>query len=310
MRLRVLLEAHHGATYEQILAMARTAEEAGFEAFFRSDHYLGIERDNPRFVPTDSWSTLAGLARETGRIRLGTLVTAATFRLAGVLAVTVATVDAMSGGRVELGLGAAWYTQEHEMFGIPFPPISERFDRLEEQLCIVTGLWTTPPGERFSFEGKHYRVAACANFPRPAQSPRPTVIVGGGGPRRTPTLAARFADEFNAGFGPGVGERFARFRQVCEEVGRDPATVHLSAAVPVFCGQDEAEAARRAASIGQSRLREQAVCGRPDAVVERLVQLAETGADTIYFHGFAGEDLDHLRLLGSEVLPRLAPTRL
>jgi alkanesulfonate monooxygenase SsuD/methylene tetrahydromethanopterin reductase-like flavin-dependent oxidoreductase (luciferase family) len=178
IRLRVLLEAHHGATYEQILALARTAEEVGFEAFFRSDHYLGIERGNPRFVPTDSWTTLAGLARETRGVRLGTLVTAATFRLPGVLAVTVATADAMSGGRVELGLGAAWYTQEHEMFGIPFPPIKERFDRLEEQLSIITGLWTTPPGERFSFQGEHYQVDQCANFPRPAQSPRPKLIVG------------------------------------------------------------------------------------------------------------------------------------
>ena len=306
MRLRVLLEAHHGATYEQILALAQTAEEAGFEAFFRSDHYLGVERGNPRFVPTDSWTTLAGLARETRRVRLGTLVTAATFRLPGVLAVTVATADAMSGGRVELGLGAAWYTQEHEMFGIPFPPIKERFDRLEEQLSIITGLWTTPPGERFSFQGEHYQVDQCANFPRPAQSPRPKLIVGGGGPRRTPALAARFADEFNAGFGPGVGELFVRFRRICEEVGRDPATVHLSAVVPVFCGSDEAEVTRRAQTMNRGPLLDQAVCGSPDAVVEHLAQVAETGADTIYFHIFDVEDLDHLRLLGAEVLPRLA----
>ena len=305
MRPRVLLEAHHGATYEQILAHALTAEEAGFEAFFRSDHYLGVERGNPRFVPTDSWATLAGLARETRRVRLGTLVTAATFRLPGVLAVTVATVDAMSGGRVELGLGAAWYTEEHQMFGIPFPPIKERFDRLEEQLSIITGLWTTPPGERFSFEGRHYRVDECANFPRAAQSPRPTLIVGGGGPRRTPTLAARFADEFNAGFGPGVAERFVRFRRICEELGRDPAGVRLSAAVPVFCGADQAEVTRRVGTMSPGPLLDQAVCGTPDAVVRRLMEVVESGADTIYFHVFDVEDLDHLRLLGREVLPRL-----
>jgi F420-dependent oxidoreductase-like protein len=307
MRLRVLLEAHHGATYEQILALARTAEEAGFEAFFRSDHYLGVERGNPRFVPTDSWTTLAGLARETRRVRLGTLVTAATFRLPGVLAVTVATADAMSGGRVELGLGAAWYTQEHEMFGIPFPPIKERFDRLEEQLSIITGLWTTPPGERFSFQGEHYQVDQCANFPRPAQSPRPRLIVGGGGPRRTPALAARFADEFNAGFGPGVGERFVRFRRICEEAGRDPATVHLSAVVPVFCGSDEAEVTRRRQTMSGGPLLDQAVCGSPEAVLENLERVAETGADTIYLHIFDVDDLDHVRLLGAEVLPRLTP---
>jgi F420-dependent oxidoreductase-like protein len=306
MRLRVLLEAHHGATYEQTLALAQTAEEAGFEAFFRSDHYLGIERGNPRFVPTDSWTTLAGLARETKRLRLGTLVTAATFRLPGVLAVTVATVDGMSGGRVELGLGAAWYTQEHEMFGIPFPAIEERFDRLEEQLSIITGLWTTPPGERFSFAGKHYRIDECANFPRAVQSPRPPLIVGGGGPRRTPTLAARFADEFNAGFGPEVTGRFARFRRICEEVGRDPATARLSVVVPVFCGSDESEVARRVRTMSRGPLLDQAVCGGPDAVVERLAEVAQAGADTVYFHVFDVEDLDHLRLLGAEVLPRLA----
>jgi F420-dependent oxidoreductase-like protein len=306
MRLRVLLEAHHGATYEQTLVLAQTAEEAGFEAFFRSDHYLGIERGNPRFVPTDSWTTLAGLARETKRLRLGTLVTAATFRLPGVLAVTVATVDGMSGGRVELGLGAAWYTQEHEMFGIPFPAIEERFDRLEEQLSIITGLWTTPPGERFSFAGKHYRIEGAANFPRAAQSPRPPLIVGGAGPRRTPALAARFADEFNAGFGPEVTGRFARFRRICEEVGRDPATVRLSVVVPVFCGSDESEVARRVGTMSRGPLLDQAVCGGPDAVVERLREVAEAGADTVYFHVFDVEDLDHLRLLGAEVLPRLA----
>jgi F420-dependent oxidoreductase-like protein len=306
MRPRVLLEARHGATYEQTLALARTAEEAGFEAFFRSDHYLGVDRENPRFVPTDSWTTLAGLARETRRVRLGTLVTAATFRLPGVLAVTVATVDAMSGGRVELGLGAAWYTQEHRMFGIPFLAIGERFDRLEEQLAIITGLWTTPPGERFSFTGKHYRLEGCANFPRPTQSPHPPLIVGGAGPRRTPALAARFADEFNAGFGPEVGRRFERFRQVCREVGREPAAVRLSVVVPVFCGSDQAEAARRARALPPGRLLEQAVCGTPELVVERLAEVAAAGADTVYFHLFDVEDLDHLRLLGAEVLPRVA----
>ncbi len=306
MRLRILLEAHHGATYEQTLAMARTTEESGFEAFFRSDHYLGISRNNPRFVPTDSWTTLAGLARDTSRVRLGTLVTAATFRLPGVLAVAVATADAMSGGRMELGMGAAWYTQEHEMFGIPFPATGERFDRLEEQLSIITGLWSTPPGERFSFAGKHYRIDECANFPRPAQSPRPPLIVGGAGPRRTPTIAARFADEFNAGFGPGVSGRFVRFRQICEGVGRDPATVRLSAVIAVFCGADEAEVARRTGTMASGRLLEQAVCGSPSAVAEAVAELSAAGADTVYLHIFDVDDLDHIRLLGAEVLPRVA----
>jgi F420-dependent oxidoreductase-like protein len=201
MRVRVLLEPHHGATYAQILAMARATEDAGFDAFFRSDHYLGIDPDDPGYRPTDSWTTLAGLAVQTERVRLGTLMTASTYRRPGPLAITVATVDAMSGGRAELGIGAAWYEREHRFFGIPFPPLGERFDRLGEQLDIITGLWATAPGERFSYHGQHYQLEECASIPRPVQR-RPPIIIGGAGPRRTPALAARFADEFNSGMGP------------------------------------------------------------------------------------------------------------
>ena len=273
MRLRVLLEARHGVTYEQLLAMARTAEEAGFDAFFRSDHYLGIEPDNPRLEPTDSWTTLAGLARETERIRLGT----------------------------------GWFQREHEAYGIPFPDRGERFDRLEEQLAIITGLWTTPPGERFSFQGTHYAVDDCANFPRAGQAPHPKLIVGGTGPRRTPRLAARFADEFNCGFPAGAGERFARFREVCEGTGRDPASVRLSVCIPVVCGRDPSEVARRTEASGAARLLQQGVCGPPDAVVERLGALAEDGADTIYLHLYDAADTDHVRLLADEVARQVRP---
>src|ERR1700722_19370764 len=229
MRIRVLLEPHHGASYAQILALARATEEAGFDAFFRSDHYLGIDADDTGYRPTDSWTTLAGLAVQTERVRLGTLVTASTYRYPGPLAVAVATVDAMSGGRAELGIGAAWYEREHRYFGIPFPPLGERFDRLTEQLEIITGLWRTAPGERFSYQGQHYQLKECASIPRPAQQ-RPPIIIGGAGPRRTPKLAARFADEFNSGMVPntdGLAERFANFRRVCEQSGRDPAQVRL-----------------------------------------------------------------------------------
>src|SRR6266536_5640873 len=170
MRLRILMEPRHGASYEQTLALARTTEESGFDAFFRSDHYLGIDSADPAYTPTDSWTTLAGLAIETQRVRLGTLMTASTFRYPGPLAICVATVDAMSGGRVELGIGAAWYEREYQSFGIPFPSTGERFDRLEEQLAIITGLWTTPAGQRFSFGGKHFQIDECANFPRPHSS--------------------------------------------------------------------------------------------------------------------------------------------
>ncbi|HEX6470672.1 MAG TPA: LLM class F420-dependent oxidoreductase [Streptosporangiaceae bacterium] len=305
MRVRVLLEPLHGGTYDQILALARATEEAGFDAFFRSDHYLGVAPEEDGYRPTDSWTTLAGLARDTSRVRLGTLLTAGTFRLPGVLAVTVATADAMSGGRVELGLGAAWYEREHKSLGIPFPPLKDRFDRLEESLAVITGLWRTPPGESFSFSGKIFQLDGCRNPPRPAQSPHPPIIVGGAGPRRTPRLAARYADEFNAAFGPGMEERYDVFRRACEEIGRDPATVRLSYVIPVACGADKAEVDRRMESIGSPRLREAAASGPPEAIAERLAELAAAGADTIYFHIYDIHDVDHVRLLGEQVLPLL-----
>ena len=303
MRIRVLLEPHHGATYAQILAMARAAEEAGFDAFFRSDHYLGIDPDDTGYRPTDSWTTLAGLAVQTERVRLGTLMTASTYRQPGPLAIAVATVDAMSGGRAELGIGAAWYEREHRFFGIPFPPLGERFDRLGEQLDIITGLWATRPGERFSYHGQHYQLEECASIPRPAR--RPPVIIGGAGPRRTPALAARFADEFNSGMAEGVAERFANFRRICEQSGRDPAQVRLSTTLPVCCGETRAEAARRAEALGEHGLRmlRLGVTGDPGDVTGRLAELAEASADTVYFHLYDAADLDHIRLLGRDVLP-------
>src|SRR5687768_12581759 len=202
MQLRIFTEPQQGASYDDQLAVARLAEELGFDAFFRSDHYLKMGGVSGRPGPTDSWVTLAGLARETSTIRLGTLVTSATFRHPGPLAISVAQVDAMSGGRVELGLGAGWFEAEHEAYAIPFPPVGERFARLDEQLAIVTGLWRTPAGERFSYSGRHYSVVDSPALPKPVQSPRPPVIIGGGGPKRTPRLAAQFADEFNLPFSP------------------------------------------------------------------------------------------------------------
>jgi F420-dependent oxidoreductase-like protein len=305
MRLRLLLEPRHGGTYQQILTLAQATEAAGFDAFFRSDHLLGVDPADPAYLPTDSWTTLAGLARDTSRVRLGTLLTAGTYRLPGQLAVVAATVDGMSGGRVELGLGAAWYGREHEAFGIPFPQLKERFDRLEEQLAIIRGLWTTKPGERFSFSGRHYRLRDCATPPRPAQAPHPPIVVGGAGPRRTPALAARFADEFNAAMGGGARERFAVFHRACERIGRDPATVRQSVVLPVACGMDKAEVERRRQVIGSPMLRDEAVCGSPEMVVDRLAELERDGADTVYVHFYDIDDLDHVRLLGAEVLPKV-----
>ncbi len=305
MRLRVLLEPHHGATYEQILALARAAEEGGFDAFFRSDHYLGIDANDTTYQPTDSWTTLAGLAVQTHTVRLGTLVTASTFRLPGQLAVEVATVGQMSGGRAELGIGAAWYEREHQYFGIPFPPLRERFDRLEEQLAILTGLWDTRPGERFSFDGKFYQVQDCASIPRPAA--RPKIIIGGAGPRRTPTLAARYADEFNGALGMDVAGRFANFRRICEDVaGRDPASVRLSGTLPVCIGSSPQDLRRRKESLGEpgARLLAAGVTGTAGDVIRAVESLAAQGADTVYFHLYGPGEVEHVRLLGSEVVSR------
>jgi F420-dependent oxidoreductase-like protein len=308
MRLRMFTEPQLGATYHQQLAIARLAEEQGFDGFFRSDHFLAFGGSG-RPGPTESWATLAGLARETTRIRLGTLLTSATFRFPGPLAIAVAEVDAMSGGRVELGLGAGWYEQEHRSYAIPFPPLGERFERLEEQLAIVTGLWGTPDGSKFSYDGRHYQIVDSPALPKPVQSPRPPVIVGGLGSRRTPRLAARFADEFNAPFArpEHASQLFSAAQVACETAGRDPATLRLSAAITTVCGADEAEVAHRAAAIGQtvSDLRASGACGTPAEVVDRLAEWGEQGAGTLYLQLLDIRDLDHVRLLGEEVLPKL-----
>jgi F420-dependent oxidoreductase-like protein len=315
MRLRVLLEARYGATWEQLNQYALATEEAGFDAFFRSDHFLSIGFET-RLRPTDSWTTLAGLALTTSRVRLGTLMTAATFRYPAQLAVEVATVDAMSGGRVELGLGAAWMEPEHQYFGIPFPSLRDRFDRFEEQLIIINGLWTTPAGERFSFAGQHYQLDDCPTFPltgheQPGTAgirPRPRIIIGGGGPRRTPSLAARFADEFNTGFFSETwSERWAYVRRLAAENGRDPAAIRLSTIVAVCCGTTQAEAQGRAEFVGEAGeyLLRSGVVGTPRDVLDRLGELARAGFDTVYFHLFDGADTDHIRLLGQEVVPHV-----
>ena len=308
MKLRVLMEPRHGATYDRILAMARATEEAGFDAFFRSDHYLGIDSDDAGYLPTDSWTTLGGLARETSRVKLGTLMTAGTYRTPAVLAMAVASVDQMSDGRVILGIGTGWYEREHQAFGIPFPSMGERFDRLEEALAIITGLWTTPPGKTFSFEGRFWRLEQCANFPFLVQRPRPEIVIGGTGPRRTPLAAARFADEFNSGAGHGVAERFANVRRVCEEIGRDPDSLRLSATHQVICGATRVEAQERLARLGPpgERMLANGVVGTPSEIVDELHRLAEDGCEIVYLHIFDIDDLDHIALIGSEVVPRVA----
>ena len=307
--VRIFVEPQQGATYDTLVTMAQAVEAAGFDAFFRSDHFLAMGGDGLP-GPTDAWVTLAGIARETERIRLGTLVTSATFRLPGLLAVEVAQVDAMSGGRVELGLGAGWYDAEHSAYGVPFPPLGERFERLEEQFAILTGLWRTPVGEKFGFDGRHYHLQDSPALPKPVQQPHPPLIVGGGGARRTPRLAATYAQEFNLPFSSlaDTEAQYGRVRAACEDRGRDPGTLRLSAAQVVCCGADEAEVERRAANIGRKpdELRANGAAGTPDEVVARLEAFAGIGAQTIYLQVLDLRDLEHIELLAREVLPRVS----
>ncbi len=310
MQLRVFTEPQQGATYDDLLRVARTAEDAGFDAFFRSDHLARIGAGDPGPGSTEAWLTLGGIARETSRIRLGTLVTSATFRLPGLLAIAVAQVDQMSGGRVELGLGSGWYEREHEAYGVPFPSVGERFDRLEEQFEIVTGLWSTPPGTRYSFNGQHYTLTDAPALPKPVQQPRPPLIVGGKGARRTPMLAARFADEYNVAFeGPEVCRRqFDRVRAACEESGRDPRSLTFSVAQTVAVGRDDAEARRRLEATGSSAddLRDgHGVVGTVSEVVDQLGPFAELGVSRVYCQVLDLGDLDHVELLGGDLAAQI-----
>ena len=309
MQLRIFTEPQEGATYDQLLAVAHVTEETGFDAFFRSDHYLKISAPDAGPGSTDAWTTLAGLARDTHRIRLGTLVSPVTFRQPASLAISVATVDAMSGGRVELGLGTGWHQPEHDAYGIPFPGLGERFDLLEEQLEIVKGLWTTPEGSTFSYEGAHYRLVDSPALPKPVQRPTPPIVMGGFGATRTPRLAALHADEFNTPFGrldDFVAQR-DRVRAACEAIGRDPDSMIYSAALCVACGIDDHEVQRRAEAIGRDAadLCTNQAGGTVEQLVDTLGRWAEAGAERVYLQVLDLDDLDHVRLLGGEVLPQV-----
>lgn len=311
MDFRIFTEPQQGASYADLLRVARLTEDAGFDAFFRSDHVLAMGGVDGRPGPTDAWTTLSALGRETERIRLGTLVTSATFRLPGMLAVAVAQADDMSGGRIELGLGSGWYEAEHTAYGIPFPPVSERFDRYAEQLEILTGLWATPPGEHFSYAGKHYTITDSPALPRPVQQPGPPVIIGGFGAKRTPALAARFASEFNVPFSPleKVSIQFDRVDAACREIGRDPSDLPRSVAHTLVLGRDDAEVGRRAAAIGREdddELRSNPLAGTPARVVDAIGRWrAETGISRLYLQVLDLDDLAHIELFASEVAPQL-----
>jgi F420-dependent oxidoreductase-like protein len=310
VELRIFTEPQQGATYGDLLKVARASEDAGYDGFFRSDHYLAMGSADGLPGPTDAWTTLAGLAVQTSRVRLGTLMTAATFRLPGPLAITVAQVDQMSDGRVEIGIGSGWFAGEHTAYGIPFPPLGDRFDIYTEQLEILTGLWSTPLGERFSYEGKHYQLADSPALPKPAQRPRPPVIIGGTGAKRTPALAARFADEFNLPFvdAETAAAQYERVDEACRAIGRDPAGVIRSTAQTACVGWDDAQVARRADAIGRSveDLKQNGFAGTPAELVDKIGQWRErTGITRIYLQIMDLHDFDHLELIAAEIAPQL-----
>jgi F420-dependent oxidoreductase-like protein len=309
MELCIFVEPQQGATFDQQLAMALTTEAQGFTGFFRSDHFLKMGDINGLPGPTDTWMTLGAIATRTERIRLGSLVCSATFRLPGPLAIAVAQADHMSGGRVELGIGAGWFGDEHTAYGIPFPTTGNRFDALAEQLDIITGLWRTPLGEQFSYEGTHYSLVGSPALPKPLQPAGPPIIIGGYGPRRTPALAAAHATEFNVPFPRPDAFVIQRDRVVaaCEAIGRDPADLRFSVALVVCCGADDEQVELRAGAIGRAsdELRANGLAGTPAEVLDGLATWTELGAERIYLQVLDIADTEHVELLGEQVLPLL-----
>ncbi|MFO7192001.1 MULTISPECIES: LLM class F420-dependent oxidoreductase [Thermocrispum] len=307
MDLMIFTEPQQGATYSDLLRVAQATEAAGLDGFFRSDHYLTMGGSGLP-GPTDAWTTLSALAVQTKTIALGTLVTSATFRLPGPLAIAVAQADVMSGGRIAFGIGAGWFEAEHTAYGIPFPSVKERFDRLEEQLEIITGLWATPEGETFSFQGKHYTVTDSPALPKPGR--RIPVIMGGTGPRRTPALAARYATEFNVPFvdADTASRQFERVAQACDDIGRDPSEMVRSLAHTLVIGRTSADVARRAEALGRSPedLVGNPLAGTPAEIVDQLGQWRDkTGISRVYLQMLELDDLDQIELIASEVAPQL-----
>jgi F420-dependent oxidoreductase-like protein len=306
MKLRIFTEPQQGASYQTLLRVAKATEDLGFDAFFRSDHYLKMGDVSGLPGPTDAWITLAGLALQTSRIRLGTLMSPATFRYPGPLAISVAQVDQMSEGRVEFGFGAGWFDAEHKAYAIPFPDLRERFDRYAEQLAIITGLWETPVGEKFNFTGTYYTVTDSPGLPKPAQLPRPPVLIGGAGPKRTPLLAARYADEYNVPFS-SIGDAsaaFDRVREACAAAGREEDSMIYSVAQVICCGRTPGEIAKRAAAIGREvdELRADGLTGTPEEIGDKIAEFAGIGATRMYLQVLDLDDIDHLELV-AELIP-------
>lgn len=304
----IFTEPQQGASYDTLLAVAQRAEALGFEGFFRSDHFLKMGGVTGLPGPTDAWVTLAGLARETSTIRLGTLVTPVTFRSPGLLAVSVAQVDQMSGGRIELGIGAGWYEAEHTAYGFDFPDAAKRFDDLADQLAIIESMWSTPVGETFSYSGTVHSVTDSPGLPKPVQRPLP-IIMGGGGPTRTPALSARYASEYNVAFAP-VAEftkRKQRVEAACAAANRE-RPMRYSLGILACTGETESDVVRRAAAIGRepAELRENAAAGSAQEAATTIRTFIDAGAERIYLQILDLSDLDHLDFIANEVVPLLA----
>lgn len=312
MDLRIFTEPQLGASHADLLAVARATRDGGFSAFFRSDHLLTMG-DNPGLPgPSESFVNLGAIAAVVPDIRLGTLVTSATFRHPSITAIAAAQIDDISGGRMELGIGSGWFEPEHRAYGIEFGTFGDRFEKLTEQLEIITGLWAAPAGGTFDYSGKNYTLSGAPGLPKPVQrdthgTPRLPIIIGGTGPKRTPALAARFADEFNCGFSDldFTTAQFDRVRTACEAVGRDPGSLVYSAAHPVVVGSNEAEFTRRAAAIGRDpeTARQSPFAGTVDEVVDTLGAWAAAGLQRAYLQVLDLSDLEHIALLSAEVLP-------
>ncbi len=306
MQFRIFTEPQQGASYSQLLAVAQAAESHGFDGFFRSDHFMVMGDGDGMPGPTHAWVTLAALARDTSTIRLGTLVSPITFYRPGPLAISVAQVDEMSGGRVELGIGAGWYEAEHAAYGIPFPATGERMSRLEEAVEQIVGLWTTPMGETYSHDGVFHQMTDSPALPKPVQAPHPPIIIGGRGKKRTPALAARYASDFNLPFGPPADtvEIMDRVRAACETIGRDPDEITYSVAQVLCVGETEADVDRRAAVIGREpdELRENGMAGTVDQVQAKVEEFAALGVERMYLQVLDLADLDHIDLASTTLI--------
>ncbi len=312
MRYALMTEPQQGLSYDEILAIARTAEKSGIEAFFRSDHYASFPGASG-LPTTDAWTTLGGLARETSTIRLGVLVSPVTFRVPGNLAKVIQTADEMSDGRIEAGFGAGWNEDEHDQLGIPFPPIGERFDLLEEQMAIIHGVWTEPDG--WTFNGKHWRVGGSKRHGEIARGGRrhPHILFGGKGGPRLAALIARYGDEFNLNSATPdeAPAAFDRVRDACVEIGRDPDEVVRSAMTGVLVAETEGDLRARVsdllAGFGQSEVdgdqwladrRGRWIMGTPDEALSRVRALEDKGLQRLMLQDFVPRDLDHVRLIG------------